>query len=138
VTPIYTLGRERTNATYYQDVRVPVSNRVGPENGGWDLITSQLNHERITLATPGFAESVLEEVWRWAGRTPCPEGGSMLGQQWVQLHLRGRVSQGLTVRVARLDAREVLSLVHDWLEGLLPAALETAVTGRAYLPVLTS
>jgi hypothetical protein len=59
-------------------------------------------------------------------------------QQWVQLHLRGRVSQGLTVRVARLDAREVLSLVHDWLEGLLPAALETAVTGRAYLPVLTS
>jgi alkylation response protein AidB-like acyl-CoA dehydrogenase len=54
VTPIYTLGRERTNATYYKDIRVPVSNLVGPENGGWGLITSQLNHERITLATPGF------------------------------------------------------------------------------------
>ena len=54
VTPIYTLGRERTNATYYEDVRVPVSNLVGPENAGWGLITSQLNHERITLATPGI------------------------------------------------------------------------------------
>jgi alkylation response protein AidB-like acyl-CoA dehydrogenase len=106
VTPIYTLGRERTNATYYQDVRVPVSSRVGPENGGWGLITSQLNHERITLATPGFAESVLEEVWRWAGRTPCPEGGSMLGQQWVQLHL-ARV-------YAKLQALQVLNWRSAW------------------------
>ena len=50
VTPIYTLGGERTNATYYENVRVPVTNRVGPENDGWRLLTSQLNHERITLA----------------------------------------------------------------------------------------
>ena len=57
VTPIYTLGRERTNVTYYKDVRVPVTNRVGPENAGWSLITSQLNHERIVLAIPGVAES---------------------------------------------------------------------------------
>jgi alkylation response protein AidB-like acyl-CoA dehydrogenase len=106
VTPIYTLGRERTNATYYQDVRVPASNLVGPENGGWGLITSQLNHERITLATPGFAESVLEEVWRWAAETPCPEGGRMLDQQWVQIHL-ARVD-------AKLQALQVLNWRSAW------------------------
>jgi alkylation response protein AidB-like acyl-CoA dehydrogenase len=133
VTPIYTLGRERTNATYYQDVRVPVSNLVGPENGGWGLIVSQLNHERITLATPGFAESVLDEVWRWAGEIPAPGGckraerarsertsheqvseggappGSMLEQQWVQLNL-ARV-------YAKLRALQILNWRAAWALG---------------------
>ena len=43
-TPIDTLGGERTNVTYYENVRVPVTQRIGPENAGWGLITSQLNH----------------------------------------------------------------------------------------------
>ena len=106
VTPIYTLGRERTNATFYKDIRVPVSNLVGPENGGWGLITSQLNHERITLATPGFAESVLDEVWEWAGQIECPAGGVMLEQQWVQVQL-ARV-------YAKLQALQVLNWRSAW------------------------
>ena len=74
VTPIHTLGGERTNATYYEDVRVPVANTIGPENGGWTLITSQLNHERITLATPGVADRALDEVWAWAAKTKRADG----------------------------------------------------------------
>jgi alkylation response protein AidB-like acyl-CoA dehydrogenase len=105
-TPLYTLGRERTNATYYENVRVPVSNRVGPENAGWTLITSQLNHERITLATPGFAESLLDEVWEWAGKMPAPGGGTMLEQQWVQIHL-ARI-------YAKLRALQVLNWRSAW------------------------
>src|SRR5262245_10592441 len=66
VTPIRTLGGERSNATYYQDVRVPVANTVGPVHGGWTLITAQLNHERVALATPGLADRLLDEAWRWA------------------------------------------------------------------------
>jgi len=105
-TPTYTLGRERTNSTYYENVRVPVSNRVGPENAGWGLITSQLNHERITLATPGFAESMLDEVWAWAAKTAAPGGGKMLEQQWVQIHL-ARV-------YAKLRALQVLNWRSAW------------------------
>jgi hypothetical protein len=59
-------------------------------------------------------------------------------QHWVQLHLRGRASQGLTIRVTRLDARDVLTMVREWLEGVLPSSLESSVTGRSYLPVLTN
>jgi len=105
-TPTYTLGRERTNSTYYENVRVPVSNRVGPENAGWGLITSQLNHERITLAAPGFAESLLDEVWGWAAKMPAPGGGTMLEQQWVQVHL-ARV-------YAKLRALQVLNWRSAW------------------------
>ncbi len=106
VTPIYTVGRERTNVTYYKDVRVPVSNLVGPENAGWSLITSQLNHERIVLAIPGFAETVFEDVWRWACETPAPGGGVMSDQQWVQVQL-ARVH-------AKLQALHVLNWRSAW------------------------
>jgi alkylation response protein AidB-like acyl-CoA dehydrogenase len=106
VTPIYTLGGERTNATYYDNVRVPVGNRVGPENAGWQLITTQLNHERITLAIPGLADRLLDEVWDWAAQTEAPGCGRMLDQQWVQLNL-ARV-------YAKLEALKILNWRSAW------------------------
>jgi len=105
-TPIHTLGGERTNATYYENVRVPVSQRVGPENAGWSLITSQLNHERITLACPGFADRLFEEVWGWALRTPAPGGGCAMDQEWVRIQL-ARV-------YAKLEALKLLNWRSAW------------------------
>ncbi len=106
VTPIHTLGGERTNSTWYENVRIPVTNRVGPEHGGWSLITEQLNHERITLACPGLADRLLDEVWAWAAHTPAPDGGRMLDQPWVQLDL-ARVH-------ARLEALKLLNWHSAW------------------------
>ena len=105
-TPIHTLGGERTNVTYYSGVRVPVANRVGPENQGWSLITSQLNHERITLASPGCADALLDRVWDWAAKVPAPEGGRMLDQPWVQLNLARAY--------AKLDALKLLNWRSAW------------------------
>jgi alkylation response protein AidB-like acyl-CoA dehydrogenase len=108
-TPIYTLGRERTNATYYENVRVPDSNLVGPENQGWSLITSQLNHERITLAAPGMADRLLDEVWGFAMKTPSRRGGRLVDEEWVQLQL-ARV-------YAKLEALKVLNWRSAWSVG---------------------
>jgi alkylation response protein AidB-like acyl-CoA dehydrogenase len=52
--PIHTMGGVRTNVTYYSDVKVPVDMIIGEENGGWRLITEQLNHERVGLAAWGI------------------------------------------------------------------------------------
>ncbi|RIK91353.1 MAG: acyl-CoA dehydrogenase [Proteobacteria bacterium] len=106
VTPIRTLGGERTNATYYQDVRVPVSNTVGPVNGGWGLITAQLNHERVTLATPGVADRALDEVWSWAAKTEKRGGGRILDEPWVQLQLARCY--------AKLEALKLLNWKSAW------------------------
>ncbi len=106
VTPIYTLGGERTNATYYEGVRVPAANMVGAENQGWQLITAQLNHERITLACPGLADRLLDEVWGWAMRTERPGGGRMIDQPWVQLNL-AKV-------YAKMEALKVLNWHSAW------------------------
>ena len=50
-SPIRTVGGVNTNMTYYENVRVPASMIVGELNKGWNLITAQLNHERIGLAS---------------------------------------------------------------------------------------
>jgi alkylation response protein AidB-like acyl-CoA dehydrogenase len=105
-TPTYTLGGERSNSTFYEDVRVPVANRVGPENAGWGLITSQLNHERITLAAGGAADKLLEQVWGWARETEAPEGGLIIDRPWVQ-HSLARV-------YAKLEALKVMNWRSAW------------------------
>ncbi|HWU31737.1 MAG TPA: acyl-CoA dehydrogenase, partial [Marmoricola sp.] len=66
-TPIVTLdGSHHVNATYYNDVRVPADMLVGEENGGWSLITTQLNHERVMLGPAGRLEGLRDIVLEWA------------------------------------------------------------------------
>jgi alkylation response protein AidB-like acyl-CoA dehydrogenase len=84
---IENFGNTNTNITYYEDVRVPVGNLVGEENGGWNLITNQLNHERVTLCASGIVERQLEDVINWAKNTNLADGRRVIDQEWVQLNL---------------------------------------------------
>ena len=86
-TPIHTMSAARTTATYYEDVRVPVSNRIGPENQGWSLIVSQLNHERVSLFSAGPIQRTFEEVCAWARETKLEDGRRVIDQPWVQRNL---------------------------------------------------
>ncbi len=90
-TPITTVGDVKTTATYYADVRVPVDNIVGEVNGGWGLITMQLNHERVGLAAlSGLTERLLDDVTEWARVTPAAADCSttrMIDLPWVQMDL---------------------------------------------------
>ena len=78
-TPIITLdGAHHVNATYYSDVRVPVSMRVGQENEGWRLITAQLNHERVMLGPSGRIGVLHTRVRSWAAGRATPGGVPLL------------------------------------------------------------
>jgi 3-oxo-4-pregnene-20-carboxyl-CoA dehydrogenase beta subunit len=84
-TPIITHdGAHHVNATYYTDVRVPVTMRVGAENAGWRLITAQLNHERVMLGPSGRLGVLHQRVHDWAGTQPGPDGRRVLDQPDVQ------------------------------------------------------
>ncbi|MFI6610198.1 acyl-CoA dehydrogenase family protein [Streptomyces sp. NPDC050507] len=66
-SPIRTVGGMVVTATYYSGVRVPAADVVGDVDGGWRLITAQLNHERIGLAALGGRMIQLwERVLEWA------------------------------------------------------------------------
>jgi len=68
-TPIITSdGAHHTNASYYNDVRVPVDMLVGEENAGWKLITTQLNNERVMLGPAGRFAGIYDRVHAWASK----------------------------------------------------------------------
>ncbi len=84
-TPIITHdGAHHVNATYYQDVRVPVSMRVGAENAGWRLVTTQLNHERVMLGPAGRLAALHERVRDWAADRAGPDGRPLLSEPDVR------------------------------------------------------
>ncbi|MFM9035743.1 MAG: acyl-CoA dehydrogenase [Mycobacterium sp.] len=86
-TPVHTMAGPDTSATYYSDVRVPVANRVGEENGGWKLVTNQLNHERVALVSAQPIFTALTQVREWAQNTKDAGGARLIDAEWVQLNL---------------------------------------------------
>ncbi len=100
-TPVHTVAGVSTSATYYEDVRVPAGNLVGELNGGWPLMTNQLNHERVALTSSAPLVHAVAEVRRWAQETKNPDGSRVIDAEWVQ------------VLLGRAHARvEVLSLMN--------------------------
>ena len=101
-TPIHVIGGGHTNATYYEDVRVPVDRLVGPEHGGWKMITTQLNFERVALGPAAAIKRNLAAVAAWAHETGAIE------REWVRLNLawvkaKVEVAQLFNWRVAWLQ-----------------------------------
>ncbi len=100
-TPITTSGITYTNATYYQEVRVPQSHVVGGVNEGWTLITAQLRHERVGLAAfGGRTEQLWSDVRDWCRDTPAGEG-RVIDQEWVR--------RDLAETYVRLEAMRLLN-----------------------------
>ena len=100
-TPVHTMSGVDTSATYYQDVRIPVTNLVGEENAGWKLVTNQLNHERVALVSSQPIYVALDGVREWAQNTKDVHGKRVIDSEWVQLNL------------ARVHAKaEVLKLIN--------------------------
>jgi len=94
VDPMHLLSEHDINTTFYEDVRVPATALVGGENNGWKLITNQLNHERVTLCSPGILEKAFQDTRAWAQRTTLADGRRVIDQEWVQTNL-ARVWTGL-------------------------------------------
>ncbi len=101
-TPIITHdGAHHVNATYYADVRVPVAMRVGEENAGWRLVTTQLNHERVMLGPAGRIAALHDRVRSWAAARSGPDGRPLLAH--------GDVRRALAQTYACLRVNELLN-----------------------------
>jgi 3-oxocholest-4-en-26-oyl-CoA dehydrogenase alpha subunit len=106
-TPLYTVGGVRSNASYYDNVRVPASMIVGQLNGGWKAITSQLNHERVGLAAIGVQGwGLLQRVLAWAQSTEAADGKRIADLPWVQ--------SSLAEVYARMEAMRLMNWRMAW------------------------
>ncbi len=73
-----------TAATYYDNVKVPADMLVGKLNGGWQLVTSQLNHERLGLgAWSDKVVGLFRRVLLWA-KARDESGRRAVDSPWVR------------------------------------------------------
>jgi alkylation response protein AidB-like acyl-CoA dehydrogenase len=94
ITPVETMGGERTNITFYNEVRVPDSARVGDVDAGWSVMHAALVYER-TSANWGEPHHLVESAARWA-REPADDGRRPFDDPAVQAAL-ARASTELEV-----------------------------------------
>ncbi len=67
VRPIDTIdGIYHLNEVFFDEVRVPVSNRIGEEGKGWTYAKSLLVHERLSIAEVAESKRNLEDLREYA------------------------------------------------------------------------
>lgn len=113
---IKTVAGVRTAATYYDDIRVPDEALIGELNGGWHLITNQLNHERVALFSSAVLVDHIARTAHWAASTPGPDGRPVID--------RGVVRELL----GRAQARTELLTLLNW---KLAAHIDDLTPGQA-------
>jgi 3-oxocholest-4-en-26-oyl-CoA dehydrogenase alpha subunit len=82
-TNVRTVAGVSTAATYYDDIHVPGEALIGELNGGWPLITNQLNHERVALFSSAVLVKHIREVTKWATTTRGPDGAAVIDRPGV-------------------------------------------------------
>ena len=100
---------------------------VGDENGGWTLITNQLNHERVSLCRPGLVVRRINDTLAWARDTTLADGRRVIDQEWVQVSL-ARIH-------ARLEFLKLLNWKVAWAAtetGSRPTRRATKVFGTEF------
>jgi 3-oxocholest-4-en-26-oyl-CoA dehydrogenase alpha subunit len=107
VQGVMTLSGERTNITFYNDVRITDLWRIGEVDGGWQTLTVALQHEHTSTFGPHIAR-LIEIVEEWARETTDETGRPRIDDPSV----RARLARAAT-------SLEISTLLHRrawWME----------------------
>ena len=102
--PLHTMPGVSTFYTFYDNVRVPANAIVAGENQGWQLITTQLNNERVMLGPAGRFASIYDRIHTWASK-PGGNGVTPIDHEDVrrslgEIHAIWRINELLNWQVA--------------------------------------
>jgi alkylation response protein AidB-like acyl-CoA dehydrogenase len=100
IHPVHTFMDERTNATFYQDVRIPDKYRLGEINGGAKVLASALSLEQSGGYYHFMIREMIESVVDWTkgkerGGRPLIEDGNVLGRL-AKAYTESRVAEVLS------------------------------------------
>ncbi len=106
VRPIWLMDGEReVNEVFFDNVRVPVANRIGEENKGWTYAKYLLGHERTISSGVGWSKVTLSRLKQLARRQPGDDGRPLI----EDARFRDRIAQA-ELELMALDAT-VLKIV---------------------------
>jgi alkylation response protein AidB-like acyl-CoA dehydrogenase len=106
IRPIPTLdgppeGDQEVNQVFFEDVRVPVSNRIGEENQGWTYAKYLLQFERGNAYAPGLTNQ-MAKLKKIASLERSDLGGAMIEDP----DFRKKLAE-LSIKVEALNATEL-------------------------------
>jgi alkylation response protein AidB-like acyl-CoA dehydrogenase len=120
VQPIWTMSNIRTNAVFFDNVRVPRDHLIGERGQGFYYAMMALNFERIAIGSVGMLRRLCEELKVFVRRTK--RDGTPLGRiAWVR-----RAMADLEMRI---EVGRQIGLLNAWLidQGQVPVK-ESAMT----------
>jgi alkylation response protein AidB-like acyl-CoA dehydrogenase len=112
VRPLTTLaGMQTFNEVFFEDVRVPVKNRVGDENRGWYVGTTTLDFERSSI---GSAVGVRKQLERLLVQAKDPKSTVSFDHrvsvrhEFVERWIECEVAKMLSYRVVNMQVRGLI------------------------------
>lgn len=109
IDAVYTMGTERTNATFYDDVRVPDRYRVGEVDGGWRVMAVALAFERGLMGGTAAGVPLLRHFHHWAANVRDDDGRRLVDdplvrERMVRVAVDNEVAALMTLRTAYIAA----------------------------------
>ena len=111
VRPLTTLaGTQTFNEVFFEDVRVPVKNRVGEENRGWYVGTTTLDFERSSIGSAIGVRKALEKMIRdaKAGNTEVAFRNEAVRREFADRWIECEVAKMLSYRVVNMQVRGLI------------------------------
>jgi 3-oxocholest-4-en-26-oyl-CoA dehydrogenase alpha subunit len=103
-------NRHEFNQVFFEDVRVPRANLVGPENGGWYVGMTLLDFERSSIGAVAASRRTLEDLARYARSCSVSRKGELgpVRDGLAELAIEIEVGRMMSYRIASMqDAGEV-------------------------------
>ena len=108
VRPIQTIdGSHEVNEVFFDDVRVPVENRIGEENKGWDYAKFLLGNERTGIARVGASKAQVRRLKEIAShgahRRQAADRGRALRQKIAAIEVELKALEMTQLRVVAAE-----------------------------------
>jgi len=87
------------NQVFFDNVQIPIENRVGPENEGWRAATTLLQYERGDALLVGQFRRMLDDVRRAVGESPGWRNSSLATRVLAELSIELEIGRLFTLRV---------------------------------------
>lgn len=107
VSPLPTLDGDQLNEVFFDNVQIPVEQRIGRENGAWAIIGKALADERHIQFPPGRVRRDLEEMVEWLNHAPGGNG-SLGDDPVVRQRLAELASQVMETEMLGLKVLEAM------------------------------
>jgi len=125
VAPILTLaGDHEVNQVFFDNVRTPVANRIGPENAGWTVAKYLLEFERGGEAYTPNLYARIEDVRRIAKEEAADGSGRLIEERGFAERL---AETEMEIQALEMIEMQVLS---DLSKGRNPGAISSAMKIR--------